>query len=244
MNKNLRKCLNFFSDILFPGSCPVCKGETFKDGLSYMCKECEESLAWINKEGCKYCGIPMSGYDFNGLTCASCRLQTPNFLSGKSLFLLDQKGKRVIHKIKYSGVKDVLKDISSWLNRSPSFKSFLQNSILIPVPLHKKRLAKRGFNQSAWIAHALSKGLGDNVGVVDALERIRDTPTQTNLDRRQRIKNVKNAFALIKKNSLCYDQKIVLIDDVYTTGATLNECANALKSEGFVNVNVATLGHG
>jgi ComF family protein len=186
----------------------------------------------------------MSGFDFDGLICAACRQDPPRFLKGKCMFLLDQNGKKIIHEIKYHGAKDVLKDLPRWLKRSAPFEEFLRDSVLIPVPLHKKRLKKRGFNQSVWIAHALKKGMGDSVEVSEALIRVRDTPTQTKLNRSQRKKNVKNAFALKAKNSLEHSNKIVLIDDVYTTGATLDACAKVLIDGGFQNVYVATLGHG
>ena len=186
----------------------------------------------------------MSGYDFNGLTCAACRDDLPSFSQGKCMFLLDQNGKKVIHEIKYSGVKNILDDMPSWLGRCPSYRTFLEGSVFIPVPLHKKRFAKRGFNQSMWIANAFKKELGEDVNILEVLKRTRDTPTQTKLDRSKRKKNVKNAFLINKKNTLSKSEKIVIVDDVYTTGATLNECAKTLIAEGFKNVNVATLAHG
>ena len=89
---NFRKFLNHLSDLLFPGICPICEKAPYKDGLSYMCVECEDLLPWIQKNGCKYCGIPMSGFDFNGMVCAGCREDPPTFQAGKCLFLLDQNG--------------------------------------------------------------------------------------------------------------------------------------------------------
>jgi ComF family protein len=138
----------------------------------------------------------------------------------------------------------MLKDLPRWLERNPSFREFLKDSVLVPVPLHPKRFKKRGFNQSQWIADAMEKEMGGSVRVIEALIRVRNTPTQTEFARVERKKNVKNAFALKTKNCLDAKNRIVLIDDVYTTGATLDECAKALLDEGFQNVNVATLGHG
>ena len=209
-----------------------------------MWVECEGTLAWIKKNGCKYCGIPMSGYDFNGLTCAACRNDPPSFRKGKCMFLLDQNGKKIVHEIKYFGVKNILDDMPSWLGRCPSYRTFLEGSVLIPVPLHKKRFSERGFNQSMWIANAFRNELGKDVNISEVLTRTRDTPTQTKLDRSKRKRNVKDAFVINKKNTLNKSDRIVLVDDVYTTGATLNECAKTLIAEGFENVNVATLGHG
>ena len=244
MNKTFQEAFNYISDLLFPGNCPVCGQAPYKDGLSYMCLECEEKLAWIYKNGCKYCGIPMSGFDFDGLTCSACREDPPHFVKGRSMFLLDQNGKKVIHEMKYNGVKDVLKDMPSWLKRIPAFREFLNDSILIPVPLHNKRFKKRGFNQSLWIAKAFKKELGSRVQVSEALKRVKNTPSQTRLSKNERKRNVKNAFALEDKSRLDHFSNIVLIDDVYTTGATLDACAKVFLNEGFQNVFVATLGHG
>ena len=244
MNETLQKSLNYISDILFPGNCPICDNEPYKDGLSYMCRECEDLLPWIYKNGCKYCGIPMSGFDFDGLICSACRKDPPVFLKGKCMFLLDQNAKKIIHEIKYCGVKDVLKDMPRWLERIPRYQEFLKNSILIPVPLHKKRFKKRGFNQSVWIANALKKELKNQIRISHSLSRVKNTPSQTSLTKKERITNVKNAFALKQRNCFSKQDKIILIDDVYTTGATLDACAKVLIDEGFQNVFVATLGHG
>ena len=110
------------------------------------------------------------------------------------MFLLDQNGKKVIHEIKYHGVKDVLKDLPRWLDRCGNYREFIEDSILVPVPLHKKRLKTRGFNQSSWIAGALVKEMGGRVVVSEVLTRVRDTPTQTKFDRSERQKNVKKCF--------------------------------------------------
>ena len=126
----------------------------------------------------------------------------------------------------------------------PGFLEFITGAVLIPVPLHPKKLYQRRFNQSLWIAKAFSKEAGESTAVYDCLNRIRNTPTQTKLDRTSRQQNVKNAFAL--KEGTCLDgyNRFVLVDDVYTTGATLNACTKVLIEKGISRVEVATLGHG
>ena len=140
--------------------------------------------------------------------------------------------------------KRVLEDISFFLERAPGFLDFITGTVLIPVPLHRKKLNKRTFNQSLWIAKALAKEAGISTVAYDCLIRTRNTPSQTKLDREQRQKNMKNAFAL--KQGTCLDgfDRAVLVDDVYATGATLDACAQALIESGFGQVEVATLGHG
>ena len=160
------------------------------------------------------------------------------------MFVLDVIGKQIIHEIKYHGAKDVLDDISHWLDRCPGYREFLVGAHLVPVPLHRRRESKRGYNQSLWIAKALKKDLGSAVEVGDFMKRVRNTSTQTKLEKKDRQKNVKNAFAL--KPGVCLDSiyKIVLIDDVFTTGATLNACTQAWNDVGVSHVQIATLGHG
>tara|TARA_E500000331_G_scaffold263504_1_gene254506 strand:- start:166 stop:639 length:474 start_codon:yes stop_codon:yes gene_type:complete len=157
---------------------------------------------------------------------------------------MEDQAKSLIHDIKYHGARMILRDMTSWLDRSPGFREYLEGTVLIPVPLHRRRLGKRGFNQSEWIAHSFRKAVGPSVEVMDILKRKKNTPTQTELDRSERKVNVKNAFALKRRNRLRKEDRIMLIDDVFTTGATLNACAQVLRDHGFKRINIATLGHG
>ena len=240
----IRRLLNVMGDFLFPGNCPVCEGPPYQDPNTYLCEACMDEIPWICSSGCKLCGVPMSGLGFDGLTCAGCREGDPCFRSGRCLFVLDRMGKKLIHEIKYHGVKGVLEDMPYWLDRAPGIRAFLKGSVLVPVPLHRKRIRSRGFNQSLWIARALSKDMGEGTEVLELLERKRDTSTQTRLDRSSRKANVKNAFAL--KPGTCFngEKPVVLIDDVFTTGATLDSCAQVLVESGIDNVKVFALGHG
>jgi len=231
-------------DFLFPGNCPVCEGPPFQDPNTYACEACLDQVLWVNSIGCRRCGVPMPGFGFEGLTCASCREDDPCFRSGRCLFVLDRTGKKLIHEIKYHGVRGILQDLPHWLDRTPGIREFLEGSILVPVPLHRKRLRARGFNQSLWIARALSKEIGEATETLELLERNKDTPTQTQLDRSSRKANVKNAFALKPGTSFNKEKTVVLIDDVFTTGATLDSCAQVLVESGIDNVNVFALGHG
>ena len=236
--------LNRAFDFVFTSFCPICDGRVFKDGYSYVCQDCLDTLAWVRGVRCKLCGIPMAGMDFQGLTCSGCREENLLFDQGRCLFVLEEKARRMIHDIKYHGARIILRDMPSWLDRSEGFREYLEGTVLVPVPLHRRRLGSRGFNQSEWIAHAFRKAVGPSVEVVHGLKRKKNTPTQTKLDRSQRKENVKNAFALTRKNHLRKEDRIMLIDDVFTTGATLNACAEVLREEGFSQVSIATLGHG
>ena len=128
-------------------------------------------------------------------------------------------------------------------NGLPSFWSLLQERFSSQC-LSTEKLHKRSFNQSVWIAEALAKEADVSTVAYDCMTRIRNTSSQTKLDRNQRRKNVKNAFAL--KEGTCLDgfDRVVIVDDVYTTGATLDACAYVLLESGVSRVEVATLGHG
>ncbi len=242
--KLLKRHWNWLIDLIFPGFCPICEESSFLDGDHYTCLECLDKIAWISGARCKLCGISMAGIDFQGLFCSSCRENDFSFDEGRCMFALDQCGRKLIHELKYRGARDVIRDFSAWKERVPDFLPFLENSILVPVPLHSRRMRSRGYNQSLWIAQAMVKEVGENSELSDCLKRIRNTRTQTKNDREERKKNVRGAFVLKPGFSLKRKKRIVLVDDVFTTGATLDACAQILRKEGFRRIAVATLGHG
>ena len=92
---NAERWFNLVADFLFPGNCPVCEGPPYRNSDSYMCSECMDVIPWITGVRCNLCGIPMSGIEFGGLTCSSCREEAWSFHSGRCLFLLDRMGKKV-----------------------------------------------------------------------------------------------------------------------------------------------------
>lgn len=236
--------VNYLFDFFFSSFCPICKGQAFKDGYSYSCQDCLAQLAWVKGARCKLCGISMSGIEFGPLTCSNCRDENLLFDEGRCMFRMEEISRNIIHDIKYHGARMILRDMPIWLRHSPGFHEFLEGAVLVPVPLHRRRLKKRGFNQSLWIAKALRKCVGESVSVEDALIRRKNTPTQTELDRNERKRNVKNAFALKPRNDLTDKDRIILIDDVFTTGATLNSCTQVFIDHGFDKISIATLGHG
>ena len=121
--------------------------------------------------------------------------------------------------------------------------SYLESGYLVPVPLHKRKLRERGFNQSRLLAGAFSDLVG-GLPVVDALERVKDTESQTRLKRPERKKNVKNAFAISSDIHLNMSKICIVVDDVFTTGATLNACCTKLRKAGVTRLRVLTLAHG
>ncbi|MFP6854935.1 MAG: ComF family protein [Opitutales bacterium] len=167
----------------------------------------------------------------------------PTFQHGRAAFLLTGVGQRLIHALKYRGVTAVLEDLPRLLERAPGYLDFLRDAVLVPVPLHKRRQRERGFNQAELIARSLAQIVEGSI-VSDLLVRTRFTPTQTDLPKERRMKNVKNAFAPKPEAVMQVDRRFVVIDDVITTGATLEACCLALRKAGVGRVDVAALGHG
>jgi ComF family protein len=137
----------------------------------------------------------------------------------------------------------VLRDIETMVERTPGYRRYFEGATLVPVPLHAIKLRERGFNQSERIAKLIARRT-DAEGVASLLERTVFTQTQTRLSRNARDANVKNAFALAPDAVVIPDHRYILIDDVFTTGSTLNACAAVLREAGATRLKVATLGHG
>ena len=167
----------------------------------------------------------------------------PAFSEGRALFQLKKKGRALVHVLKYAQGKYLANDLGRLLYRAEGFASFLRGAVLVPVPLFSKKESKRGYNQSSVIAGAWAKEVA-NCEVREILLRKRATPSQTGLSRVERVNNVKNAFAIRKKALLDPETRYILVDDVFTTGSTLNACAQILREAGAHSVGVAVLSHG
>ncbi len=231
-------------EILMPGDCPGC-GEPVEDGpFRRVCELCAGNIDWIRRPFCDRCGLPSPGVDMVARHCRHCRDLQPSFGKGRALFLSTGVGRSFIHDVKYHGDRSLLGDLPALLQHSPDFLNHLEDAVLVPVPLHRRRLRERGYNQSAWIAEALSACFDIRLKVEQVLVRTRNTRTQTRLSREARMTNVKNAFALKPRTRLDKSRRYVVVDDVFTTGSTLDACAGALLEAGLEQVDVATLGHG
>jgi ComF family protein len=138
----------------------------------------------------------------------------------------------------------VLPDMAEVFRRSPGVCALARGAVLVPVPLHARKQRERGFNQSALLAAELARVAADGTRVENLLRRVVDTDSQTHHDRKARQANLKNAFALARPGRLNPDQHIILVDDVFTTGSTLNSCAVVLRRAGCLNLDVITFGHG
>jgi ComF family protein len=167
----------------------------------------------------------------------------PEFQEGRTLTLHRGAAASLVHALKYRNALYLAHDIRKLAETAEGVIEWITGTDLVPVPLHQRKLRERGYNQSRWIATLLAD-LAPGTTVCDCLERIRDTDSQTALSRSARRRNVKNAFAAKKEVKIDPERRHILIDDVFTTGSTLNACARALRRCGAAQISVLTLAHG
>lgn len=216
----LRRGFSALLDIPFPKNCIHCNATTESSNLRYICKKC------------------LSFIDFSYLKSTNNESNLKCF----SLTRLCPVARTLIHTIKYhKGLflyRD-LKTIVSYFAEAPELMELLHLSTLTPIPLHPRKMRERGFNQSLIFAQILAE-LFSCQGVKLILERTQDTHSQVHLGKKDREKNVKNVFALAPKVTISRNSHYIIIDDVYTSGATTNNAAHALLREGISRVSILT----
>jgi ComF family protein len=230
-------------DLIYPRNCIVTGYPVSGGAYRYLSDESLRELYRVEPPFCPTCGQPFYGRVISARNCPHCKELNPVFNRGRSLLLYRGLGRTLIHELKYKGARYLLEDIKKIMRGASAISDYLDNAILVPVPLHRRKLRERGFNQSLLIAECFAEVAG-GIPVVDALERNIDTATQTRLNRRDRLRNVKNDFSLSKKTALINSSRIIVVDDVFTTGHTLNACCTVLRRAGYEQLDVLTLGHG
>lgn len=232
------------ADVLFPPVCVHCGGLVGPGRFRHLCPRCALGIDFVKPPHCSKCGYPFAG-DMEGLReCPRCRELGPAFRGGCTATLFQGPVRSLLLELKYRRGWHVQEDLGEILCRSAGALDRARGSVLVPVPLHPRKLRERGYNQSELLAKSLAKGAGGGARVVSCLRRVEDTPSQTALGRRERRSNLKNAFALARGASLTPGLRHVLVDDVFTTGSTVNSCAWALRRAGCMNIEVVTLSRG
>tara|TARA_B110000093_G_C12967621_1_gene410449 strand:- start:2436 stop:3158 length:723 start_codon:yes stop_codon:yes gene_type:complete len=240
MNRLIKAAL----DLVFPRSCVHCGDAIEGTSYDFLCPECEQDILPCLPPACKTCGYPFFGAVIGPSVCPHCVDLDPVFDQGKTLFIAKGAGRSLLHHLKYQQGFYVLQDLRKMVTTTRHYLDYIQNATLIPVPLHSTKLRERGFNQSERIADMLISTTNSSSTVENILLRQIYTQTQTRLNRLERHQNVKNAFALSPNTVLIPDNQYILVDDVFTTGSTLNACARVLRDAGATRLKVVTIGHG
>ena len=225
------------ASLLYPPVCTIC-GEKVGAG-EYLCDQCEAKAVRIVAPFCLKCSEPFEGAISTPFTCANCAHRTIYFDAAVAAYRGRGIVRQIIHDFKYRRQIHLRYLVARWLCAALDDERLRrqQFDILIPVPLHPARQRERGFNQATLLAELLSKQI--SIPFKPLLKRVRYTTTQTALDRAERMENLHNAFRL-RKNISVQGLRVLLIDDVLTTGSTLSECARILKRAGAISVHAAT----
>lgn len=197
-------------------------------------------LHFLSDPVCARCGTPFDIAVDVAQVCGACLAHPPVYDRARAALIYGDVSRDLVLGLKYQGRRDGLGVLAGWM--ASAGKELLTDAdLIVPVPLHYFRLVRRGFNQSVWLGAALSRSSGVKLSV-DALKRVKSTPIQGGLSADGRRRNVQGAFKVRRsRERLVKDQKILLVDDVLTTGATAEACTRALRRAGAACVDVITL---
>jgi len=233
--------LSTILDVLIPSSCAYCRSPVGGSGIPRFCRQCWSDFAPVKGQICPRCGKPFGSPE--ALTnspdheCLTCRKVPPYFDQAFAAGLFEGPLREAIHLYKYRPVRALGKPLATWMAGQVSFDA--RPELVMPVPLHRKRLKRRGFNQALLLASGITRHF-DLPLSYDNLVRTRSTRPQVELSGEERTVNVKGAFNILRPGEIG-NKGILLIDDVFTTGATMNECARVLKGAGARSVVALTL---
>ena len=231
--------------VLFRQNCVLCNANINAPQTSNhaVCRPCLNDLPWHPTNSCPQCGLTSSG-----MVCGRCLNSPPDFDATKAIFLYAYPVDVMMQRYKYGNMLNLGNTFGDFLTEKVNVEDCLKNiDLIIPMPMHPQRLKERGFNQALEIAKVLTKDCKEKLDY-NSVERQTLTPPQASLPLKERIKNIKGAFK-VKADKLdkLQGKRIAIIDDVMTTGASLNELAKTLKKAGASHVEcwvvVRTLPH-
>lgn len=236
MGFSLKPVINF----IFPPVCSICKTHFISEEETGICPHCLSEVKYIGSPLCILCGKPFYSEVLTDHLCGDCITGERYFSKARAVGYYDGVLRKAIHLFKYKlkiylslTLGNIMSYQMQYLLKGDTYHS------IIPVPLHPKRLRERGFNQALFLARSVSRKYEIPLDR-DSLTRDRWTKPQVGLSERERKNNVKNAFYLLN-NSKVKDKDILLVDDVYTSGNTAEECSRVLLEAGAQKVDVLTL---
>ncbi len=243
MGLSARSWLDAALGFLFPEACQLCGEARATPSQAYVCADCRAEVRFIEPPFCERCGRPFEGEITNQFECLNCREMELAFSSARSAVFAREKVLELIHRYKYHRAlwfEPLLAELL--IQRAAPELAKAKWNWIVPVPLHPAKQREREFNQAERLAVRLGEatGIGVNTKLV---ERVIPTRSQTLLSRPEREANVRRAFAA-KKGAELKGDRLVLLDDVFTTGATTSACARALRAAGAAEVCVWTVARG
>ena len=235
LNRSVWRCI----DMLLPLRCLGCG--MMVDGDRGLCPDCWRNLTFLGAPCCRCCGYPLPKAAAVLPVCGACSVNPPVFDRARAALRYDDGARGLILRFKHADRTDIGKMFGQML-RQAGRELIPDCDVIVPVPLHRWRLLQRGYNQAALLARAIGKE-GKRSMIPDLLQRVQATASQQGLNGKQRLDNIKtSAFRPHPRHQGCIaGKRILLIDDVLTTGATVSACTQALKKNGASAVDVLTL---
>jgi predicted amidophosphoribosyltransferase len=228
-------------DALFPPACPACRGETATGQT--LCPACWAETAFLSGNGCATCGreIPGLAAADAGFRCDTCQTHPPVWNRGAAVFAYQGAGRRLVLGLKHGDRLDMLPMLAGWMLRAGR-ELLAEADLVVPVPMHWTRRLKRRFNQSAELARGLCLAAGRKDAFAPGLvRRTRRTGSQDGRDRAGRAENLRGCIGLTGQGGALAGRRVLLIDDVLTTGATMNAVAGVCQSAGASGVDILAL---
>lgn len=227
--------------LLYPPHCAKCRADT-ASGV-HLCAMCAEEARKVTAPFCRQCSQPFDGAIEGEFACSNCRDRAFHFDCAVAPYLSRGVVRDFIHRFKYDRDYYLRHPLANWMAEALDDERIRAQPFdaIVPVPLHSARFRERDFNQAEVLGELLAKRA--KRPLLHALKRIRYTTTQTKLDREQRMENLRNAFRVRHAPSV-QSRHLILVDDVFTTGSTVDECARVLRQAGAASVRVVTVARG
>lgn len=225
-------------DWVYPPTCVACRVILpLNESRRYFCAQCEGLFDAISAPFCERCGAPSQKAETKA--CPACFGKNFHFEKNFATFIYDEIMRELIHEMKFRGKKRAAEGMGLlWAENCVNFPEKIADFELVPMPMHPKKKRERGFNQAETLTKPLAEAL--KIPVADVLRRVVDTPPQSEIHPSQRAENVRDVFE-IRKNAEIAGKNYILTDDIFTTGASLNECAKVLKKAGAAKIFCMTL---
>lgn len=230
-------------DLVYPRNCQFCAETLTEEHRGVICPACLAKAKPIEPPFCQHCALPFAGKLHEPFACGYCKDLNLHFSRAVAACRAEGVVRDCIHRFKYNREMYFEQHLTDWLTAAGKrWIDWQRVDAIVPVPLYPRKERQREFNQAERLARALSRAVDVPV-LARQLRRVKETSTQTRLDATTRRANVRNAFAA-RRGEVFVGKRLVLVDDVFTTGATLDSCARVLREEGAEDVIALTVARG
>ena len=230
-------------DLVYPRNCQFCLAPLAETERGVICAACLSGVKWIEPPFCQQCALPFAGEMSGSFVCGYCSKLAFHFSRGVAACRAEGIVRECIHRFKYNREMYYGPHLARWLvTAAQRWIAWRDVDAIVPVPLYPRKKREREFNQAEYVARSLSLAVGVRLEC-HALRRVKETVTQTRLDAKARAENLRGAF-VVRRAERVAGKRLVLVDDVFTTGATMDSCAKVLREAGAEDVLAVAVARG